>query len=66
MLDEASAVFTNRFCKLVSDYFPIGAGSASRRHYTGLLYINSKGGSCSSPELRTTVRTGVFHPGKDS
>jgi len=25
-------VFTSRCCKLVSDHFPIGAGSASRRH----------------------------------
>jgi len=25
-------VFTNYYCKLVSDHFPIGAGNASRRH----------------------------------
>jgi hypothetical protein len=29
---QFETIITNRCCKLVSDHFPIGAGSASRRH----------------------------------
>jgi len=39
-------VFTNRCCKLVSDHFPIGAGSASRRGHRADERRDDRRGDC--------------------